>query len=197
MINTTIVSPCSSFLGVSNTVVVLLTEMKLSYKTIFIVCDFQFVFKHLSRYNILTKYTRNLLTLFTFLHFYIFSRSAKAFHTAILLVSDWLFFSFEFARRANNNQAKTYRVFFLQFTYHYNFLGESNLTYISSGKELDHWKKHVSYLNYYNYNLGQNCSELLRQQFRNSKKDWVLVYILLKLYLIKKITQPPEISLSN
>ena len=33
--------------------------------------------------------------------------------------------------------------------------------------------------------------------FRNSKKDWVLVYTLLKLHLIKKITQPPEISLKN
>ena len=33
--------------------------------------------------------------------------------------------------------------------------------------------------------------------FQNSKKDWVLVYTLLKLHLIKKITQPPEISLKN
>ena len=33
--------------------------------------------------------------------------------------------------------------------------------------------------------------------FRNSKKDWVLVYTLLKLHLIKKINQPPEISLKN
>ena len=36
-----------------------------------------------------------------------------------------------------------------------------------------------------------NCS------FRSSKKDWVLVCTLLKLHLIKKITQPPEISLKN
>ena len=39
--------------------------------------------------------------------------------------------------------------------------------------------------------LACNCP------FRNSKKDWVLVYTLLKLHLIKNITQPPEISLKG
>ena len=36
---------------------------------------------------------------------------------------------------------------------------------------------------------------VLNWPFRNSKKDWILVYTLLKLHLIKKVTQPPEISL--
>ena len=42
-----------------------------------------------------------------------------------------------------------------------------------------------------------SCTQHTNCPFRSSKKDWVLVCTLLKLHLIKKITQPPDISLKN